>query len=71
MNGPDPLTFRILGKTCVIILPPTIDGVAPANDAALEEPCDRRALGLNRPERTPRIGREKPLHARAHATGGS
>jgi hypothetical protein len=44
MNGPDPLTFRILGKTCVIVLPPTIDGVPPANDAAFEEPRDQSAI---------------------------
>lgn len=34
MDGAGPLTFRILGKTYVITLPPTIDGVPPANDAA-------------------------------------
>ena len=45
MNGPDPLSFRILGKTCVIILPPTIDGVPPANDAAREEPRNLSLTG--------------------------
>lgn len=27
------LTFRVFGRPCVVDLPPTLDGVAPANDA--------------------------------------
>jgi hypothetical protein len=33
MDGADPLTFRILGKTCVVILPPTINDY-PARETA-------------------------------------
>jgi hypothetical protein len=32
------LTFTIFGRRCVVALPPTLDGIAPANDAALEGP---------------------------------
>jgi len=44
MNGADPLTFHILGRTCVITLPPTLDGVPPANDADDEEPDETRVV---------------------------
>jgi hypothetical protein len=27
------LTFRVFGRPCVVVLPPTLDGIAPANDA--------------------------------------
>jgi hypothetical protein len=31
-------TFRIFGTSCVVALPPAIDGVPPANDAAWRDP---------------------------------
>jgi hypothetical protein len=43
------LTFSILGKSCVVILPPSLDGVPAAND-------DSEPVGAMPRDRRPRSG---------------
>jgi|HubBroStandDraft_4_1064222.scaffolds.fasta_scaffold452639_2 hypothetical protein len=53
MDGADPLTFRILGKTCFVTLPPTIDGVPNVGEfeqgAEETEEVDWRRVELSDP----------------------
>jgi hypothetical protein len=43
MNGTN-LSFRIFGTTCTVDLPPALDGVPPANDAAWRDPWSEDSL---------------------------
>jgi hypothetical protein len=69
------LTFQIFGRSCVVILPPNLDGVPPANDVqdaaqdAQDAHDDAQHSGRRTPSGFQRIDAARNVAATAEAEG--